>query len=338
MVAPILERIANGQGLSREEAAQVLEAILQGEIAPEAASAFLMGLRTRGETAEEIAGFADVMTRHMEAVDLGDPNAIDVCGTGGDGKSTYNVSTTAAFILAAGGVTVAKHGNRAISSKSGSADVLKVLEINVEMPPSHARRCADELGVTFFYAPLYHPAMKTIAPIRRTLGIRTIFNMLGPLLNPARVKRQVIGAFSNEAAELMANTLARRGVQKAVVLHSTDGYDEVSPFAPTDVWEVTAEGQINHFQFTPPTSKDSLHPEDALGHSPEENATIIQQVLRGERRDAAREFAVLNAAFGFWVADKARTIEEGIERANAILDSGAAWTKLQALAYLSNFV
>ncbi len=338
MVASILERIANREFLSREEAARTLEAILSGDIPPEAASAFLMGLRTRGETAEELAGFVDVMTRHMEAVELGDPDAIDVCGTGGDGQNTYNVSTTAAFILAAGGVTVAKHGNRAISSKSGSADVLKALEVNVEMPPSHARRCADELGVTFFFAPHYHPAMKVIAPIRRTLGIRTIFNILGPLLNPANVKRQVIGTFSAEAAELMANTLAQRGVKKALVVHSEDGYDEVSPFAPTRVWEVNQGGTVDQYTFTPPATNSSLKPEDAMGHSPEENAEIIRQVLQGERRDAAREFAVLNAAFGFVAAEKVASVEEGYALANTILDSGAAWTKLQAFAYLSNFV
>ncbi len=338
MFAPILEQIASQKPLSRETAANALEAILKGEVPVEAASAFLMGLRTRGETPEEIAGFVDVMSQHMEKVELGDPDAIDVCGTGGDGKNTYNVSTTAAFILAAGGVTVAKHGNKAISSKSGSADVLKALDVNIEMPPSQAKRCADELGVTFFFAPFYHPAMKVIAPIRHKLGIRTIFNMLGPLLNPAQVKRQVIGTFSHASAQLIAETLAQQGVQKAFVVHSQDGYDEVSPFAPTQVLEVEGNHIVRTFEFTPPSSGQNLNPADASGHSPQENAEIIRQVLTGERKDAAREFAVLNAGFGFAVAGKTATIEEGITLANEIVDSGVAWTKLQAFVYLSNFV
>ncbi len=338
MIAPILEKIASQQPLSRKEAAQTLERIIQGEVSPEAASAFLMGLRTRGETPEELAGLVDVMQRHMETVELADPDAIDVCGTGGDGKATFNVSTTAAFILATGGVTVAKHGNRAISSRSGSADVLQALGVNVEMSPATAQRCANELGITFFFAPFYHPAMKQLAPIRRNLGIRTVFNMLGPLLNPARVNRQVIGAFSRSAAELLAHTLAQRGVAHALVVHSEDGYDEVSPFAPTHVYRVTADGEVSHFLFEPPGDGQSLNPEDARGHSPEENARIIAEILKGERQDAARQFAVLNAAFGFYVAGKVTTLEEGIDKANAIVDSGAAWTKLQAFAHLSDFV
>ncbi len=338
MITPILEKIANHHPLSRQEAAQTLERIIEGKVAPEAASAFLMGLRTRGETPEELAGLVDVMQHHMETVELADPDAIDVCGTGGDGKATYNVSTTAAFILAAGGVTVAKHGNRAISSRSGSADVLQELGINIEMPPTTAQRCANELGITFFYAPFYHPAMKHLAPIRRNLGIRTVFNMLGPLLNPARVSRQVIGAFNLKAAELLAHTLARRGVTKALVVHSTDGYDEVSPFSPTHVFQVSSNGEVQQFLFEPPTNGHRLNSADAQGNSPQENAQIIKAVLTGERKDAARHFAVLNAAFGFFVADKVASIEEGIEKASAILESGAAWTKVQALAYLSDFV
>jgi anthranilate phosphoribosyltransferase len=215
MFQQYLEKIQAGEDLTRSEAARALEAIIEDQVSATEIGALLMGLRMKGESEDEIAGFVDAMEKYMVIVSLKDPDAIDVCGTGGDGKHTFNVSTTAAFIISAAGVTVAKHGNRSISSKSGSADVLKALGINIEMHPEQAKKCADEIGLTFFYAPLYHPAMHKVAPHRKNMGIRTVFNMIGPLLNPARVRRQLIGTFNLDSAQKLAGVLSRLNIRYA---------------------------------------------------------------------------------------------------------------------------
>ncbi|NOX38681.1 MAG: anthranilate phosphoribosyltransferase [Calditrichaeota bacterium] len=331
MIASTLEKLARGQDLSREEAAAVLEQVVQNAIPPAAAGALLMGLRTKGEHPREITGFADTMEKHMVRVTLNDPDAIDVCGTGGDGKHTFNISTAAAFVIAAGGVTVAKHGNRSVSSKAGSADVLEALGIRIDLTPEQAVRCANEMGITFFFAPLYHPAMKHIAPHRKHLGIRTVFNILGPLLNPARVRRQLIGAFDRETAQRLAEVLATRGVHRAVTVHSQDGYDEASPFASNHLFLIQPNnGGIQSLEYRAPIDGRSFQPEELQGHSARENAEKIQGVLSGKIRGAAREMVVLNAALGFFVAEKVQKIEDGLELARECIDSGAAMKTLEA--------
>ncbi len=331
MIASTLEKLARGVDLTREEAAAVLERVIQNELPPAAAGALLMGLRAKGEHPQEIAGFADTMEKHMIRVSLNDPDAIDVCGTGGDGKQTFNISTAAAFVIAAGGVTVAKHGNRSVSSKVGSADVLEALGIRIDLPPELAVRCANETGMTFFFAPLYHPAMKQIAPHRQHLGIRTIFNILGPLLNPAGVRRQLIGAFDRPTAQRLAEVLASRGIQRAVTLHSQDGYDEASPFASNTLFVVQSGNDcIQSLDYKAPTNGMRLQPEELQGHSAQENAEKILGVLTGQIRGAARQTVVLNAALGFFVAGKLHQIEDGLELAREIIDSGKAMQKLEA--------
>ncbi len=329
----ILEQLAIGQNLSAAQAAQGLDLIVSQKITPAQAGAFLMGLRQKGETVEEINGFLDVLNKHMVKVQLNDPDAIDVCGTGGDGKGTFNVSTAVAFVLAACGVTVAKHGNRSISSKAGSADVLEALGIRIQLSPEEAKRCADEIGITFFFAPLYHPAMKAIGPHRKSLAIRTVFNMLGPLLNPARVKRQLIGAFNLPTAEILARVLQARKVQMAMVVHSEDGMDEISPFAKNFIFKVdqnTSEPELIEFShFKKVNDLENVKGDNAL-----ENAKKILNIFRG-KKDAAREIVLLNAAFALIVAGKANDFKEAYGLAEEAIDSGRALAKITAFKELT---
>ena len=331
---PFLEKILLGEDLPRPEAASALELILREEASATEIGAFLMGLRMKGESVSEIAGFLDAMERHMVPVELRDPEAIDVCGTGGDGASTFNISTTVAFVAAAGGVTVAKHGNRAVSSSSGSADVLNELGVHTQLTPAQAKTCADEAGIGFFFAPVYHPAMKSVGPHRAQLGLRTIFNMLGPLLNPARVKRQLVGVFSRETAQKLAGVLLKRGAKKACTVHSEDGLDEVSVFAPTGIFQVAGEsGTVQELRFEyPKPVKGSL--KDLAVQTPREAAQMVLGVLEG-KPGPAREIVLANAAFAFLVADRVNSTDEGLELAREVIDSGAARAKLDELRELS---
>jgi len=330
----ILEKIACGQNLTRTEAREALQLIIDDAISATQAGALLMGLRQKGESVDEINGFLDVLTEHMVKVPLQDDQAIDVCGTGGDGKGTFNISTTVAFVLAAAGVTVAKHGNRSISSKAGSADLLEALGANIQLNAEQAKQCADEIKITFFFAPLYHPAMKNIAPHRKSLNMRTVFNMLGPLLNPAGVKRQLIGAFNAQAAEMMANVVLERGHDYAYVVHSSDGLDEVSPFSTTRVHEVKAkERQLNHFEFNGFQTSGELN--EILGQSAEQNAEKLKLIFKG-KKGADRDIVLLNSAFALKAAGKVNTIDQGIQLAAEVIDSGSALQKVKQFVEMSN--
>lgn len=330
----ILEKIACGQNLTRTEAREALQLIIDDAISATQAGALLMGLRQKGESVDEINGFLDVLTEHMVKVPLQDDQAIDVCGTGGDGKGTFNISTTVAFVLAAAGVTVAKHGNRSISSKAGSADLLEALGANIQLNAEQAKQCADEIKITFFFAPLYHPAMKNIAPHRKSLNMRTVFNMLGPLLNPAGVKRQLIGAFNAQAAEMMANVVLERGHDYAYVVHSSDGLDEVSPFSTTRVHEVKAkERQLYHFEFNGFQTSGELN--EILGQSAEQNAEKLKLIFKG-KKGADRDIVLLNSAFALKAAGKVNTIDQGIQLAAEVIDSGAALQKVKQFVEMSN--
>ncbi len=322
----ILEHLAEGQSLNRRQVAQALQRIIDNTVSPTQAGAFLMGLRQKGETVEEINGFLDVLEAHMVTVELNDPNAVDVCGTGGDGTGTFNVSTAVSFVLAAGGITVAKHGNRSISSKAGSADVLTALGANIRMHPNQAKRCADEIGITFFYAPLFHPVMKAIAPHRQSLAMRTVFNMLGPLLNPAKVRRQLIGTYNFKAAEILAQVLKSRKYLHGFVVHSYDGMDEISPFSQTQVYEIIAQPpHINTFTFDQFRSSGTF--DDLRGNDAQYNARKIRQIFSG-KQGGDRDAVLLNAAFGFRVAGKVKTLWEGRQLAQELTDSGLANKKL----------
>jgi anthranilate phosphoribosyltransferase len=331
-----LEKILSDQNLDRQETRQVLESILTGEITPIQAGAFLTALRFKGEDIEEILGFVDTMEAHMIRVDLEDEDAIDMCGTGGDNSTTFNVSTTAALVVAAGGVTIAKHGNRAISSHCGSADLLEALGVKINLNPLEVKKCINQTGFGFFFAPLFHPAMKTLAPVRKSLEIRTIFNILGPLLNPARVRRQLIGTFNLVTAKKVAKVLQARKYKKACTVHSNEGFDEISPFSETQVFEIGQHtNTVKEILYMPTL----LYPKSSLneiqGKSCQENVEITQNILKGSK-GIAREMTVLNAAFGFYVAEKVKTVEEGIQFSQELLDSGAVKKKLEDFIEISN--
>jgi anthranilate phosphoribosyltransferase len=336
MFKQYLEKITFGQDLSRPEAAEALESIISGELSATEIGGFLVGLRVKGETVEEISGFVDTMQKHMVRVELADPNAIDVCGTGGDGTHSFNVSTTCALVVAAGGVTVAKHGNRSVSSKSGSADLLEALGVKIDLTPEQTKKCIDEIGIGFFFAPYYHPAMKAVVPHRKNLGIRTVFNMLGPLLNPACVKRQLIGAFDIQTAEKLAGVLQSLKYAKACTVHSEDGYDELSPFSSNHLYEINENNNsVQRLTYNPEAYSDKSNGKFLEGGDSKENAVITRQVLEGVK-GPARDMTALNAGCAFYVAGKSKSIKEGITLAEDILNSGIGIKKLDAYVERSN--
>jgi anthranilate phosphoribosyltransferase len=336
MFSDYLNKIAEKESLSREEAADALQTIINDKVSGTEIGAFLMGLRIKGEATDELLGFLDTMENNMVKIEVKDKNAVDVCGTGGDSKHSFNVSTAASIIVAAGGVTVAKHGNRSVSSKSGSADVLEELGIKIDLTPSQSERCINETGIGFLFAPLYHPAMKAVVPHRKTLGIRTFFNMLGPLLNPARIKRQLIGVYNLPTAKKMASVVQEKGYNKAITLHSFDGFDEVSPFKQTHIFEVEKGKEIKEYNFNPPllqTDKDFVS-----GGNVSENAAIIMEILNNKRSGIDRRITVLNAAFGLYVGGKAQNIDEALIFAEELIDSGKAIKKLEEYKHFSNSI
>ena len=304
---PFLHRAAAGSHLSAEEAHQAMSALLEGHSNEVEIAAFLVALKMKGETAAELAGFARALRDRMIVVDAG-PDVIDTCGTGGDGSGTFNISTAAALVMAAAGARVAKHGNRSLSSQTGSADVLEALGVRMAMTPEEAARSVREIGIGFLFAPALHPAMKYAQPVRRALKMRTVFNLLGPLAKPARAQRQLIGAPSPEAAALMARALAELGVERAFIVHGHDGLDEVSTTGPTDVWDVST-GRVEKLLWTPADFGVKRATLDALqGGDAARSAAIIQSVLAGEP-GAARDIVLVNAAAGLLVADLAADLK-----------------------------
>jgi len=337
MISEYLEKISQRQNLTRREAANALQLLISDQLTATEIGALLFGLKMKGEAVEEILGFIDTMQENMVAVAIDDPDAIDVCGTGGDQKHSFNVSTTTAMVVAAGGVTVAKHGNRSVSSKAGSADVLEKLGVRIDLTPDKTRRCIGEIGLGFFFAPLYHPAMKAVAPHRRNLGLRTIFNMLGPLLNPAGVRRQLIGVFNLETAVKTAAVLKQRSFKKACVVHSDEGFDEISPFADNRVFEVDiSRPEVSDYVFKPQKRAEiSDNLSLVQGGDAEKNARITRAILSGQK-GFPREMTTLNSAFGLYVAGKVADISEGIALASELIDSGKALNKLNQFIEISN--
>jgi len=331
---PLIAKVAAGAPLSASEAENAFERILSGESTPAQTGAFLMALRVRGETVDEITGAVRAMRGKMLPVDT-DAAAIDIVGTGGDNVGTWNVSTLAAILAAACGVKVAKHGNRAASSKSGAADVLTALNVKVGLTPEHVARCIDEAGVGFMMAPTHHASMRHVGPVRTELGTRTIFNLLGPLSNPASVKRQVVGVFSPGWLEPIAETLRTLGSERVWVVHGADGLDELTTTGPTHVVELK-DGKLTRFDVSPADAGLKLSTMDDLrGGEPAVNAVALKGVLQGAR-NAYRDIAVLNAAAGLVVAGKAGTLAEGARMAEAAIDSGKAAETLARLVTISN--
>jgi len=320
-----VKRIAEAGTLTSEEAAEAFAVIMRGEGTPALIGALLLGLRSRGETAEEIAGAAQALRDAMVMVrpSAGSP-VVDTCGTGGGGVSTFNVSTAAGFVAAAAGARVAKHGNRSYTSRCGSADVLEALGVNIMLGPEEAPAALDLAGMVFLFAPNYHPAMRHAGPTRKELGVPTIMNLLGPLANPAGVRRQVIGVADPARAPLLAEALLRLGAEHALVVHGEIGMDEISPAGPTAVWEVR-DGSVTTWQLDPRDyGLEWTAVAELAGGEPEENAARIARLLEGEVDESARRAVLLNAAAGIYVAGLAATYVEAIELAEEALASRRA--------------
>jgi anthranilate phosphoribosyltransferase len=331
---PLLGKIAAGASLTREESAVAFDAMLSGEVTPAQMGGFLMGLRVRGETVEEITGAVAAMRAKMLRVEA-PREAVDVVGTGGDGSGSYNVSTLAAIIVAACGVPVAKHGNRAASSKSGAADALGALGVKIGIEPAAIERCIREAGIGFMMAPTHHAAMRHVGPVRTELGTRTIFNLLGPLSNPAGVRRQLIGVFSSAWMEPIAQVLRNLGSERVWITHGGDGLDEMTTTAPTSIVELR-DGKISSFEITPEqVGLKRGRPADLRGGDAAHNAAALVGVLEGER-NAYRDIALLNAAGGLVVGGIARELREGLDLAVAAVDSGEARRTLARLVAVSN--
>jgi anthranilate phosphoribosyltransferase len=320
--------------LTRAEAEEAFAALFEGEATPAQMGGFLMALRTRGETVDEYAAAATVMRAKCHKV-LAPEGAMDIVGTGGDGKGTLNISTATAFVTAGAGAVVAKHGNRNLSSKSGAADALTEMGLNVMIGPEVVERCLAEAGIGFMMAPMHHPAMRHVGPVRIELGTRTIFNILGPLTNPAGVKRQLTGAFSDTLLRPMAETLLALGSVKAWLVHGGDGTDELSIAAPSKV-AALEQGAIREFELHPEDAGLPVHPFEAiLGGTPAENGAAFRRLLEGEF-GAYRDAVLLNSAAALVVADKAANLAEGVEMARESIDSGRAMEKVEALVALTN--
>ncbi|PIT04649.1 anthranilate phosphoribosyltransferase [Bradyrhizobium nitroreducens] len=330
----IIGKVATGASLSRDEAASAFDAMMSGEATPSQMGGLLMALRVRGETVDEITGAVAAMRSKMLTVDA-PADAVDIVGTGGDGSGSVNVSTCASFIVAGAGVPVAKHGNRALSSRSGAADVLASLGVKIDLKPEQVGRCVRECGIGFMFAPAHHPAMKNVGPTRVELATRTIFNLLGPLSNPAGVKRQMVGVFSRQWVQPLAQVLKNLGSESAWVVHGSDGLDEITLTGPTFV-SALRNGEIRNFEVTPEDAGlPRCEPGALKGGDADANAIALQSVLMG-KPSPYRDVALMNAAAALVVAGRAKDLKEGVAIGAKSLDSGAANTRLKHLIAVSN--
>ena len=323
MIRETLRKAAAGEPLSVGEAERALEEIMEGTVDPAVTAALLTALRVRGESVGEIVGFARAMRRFAERVEA-PAGVVDTCGTGGDAKGTINISTAAAFVARGAGVVIAKHGNRAATSQSGSADVLEALGAEIGLGPEEVSRCIEEVGIGFMFARTHHPAMRHVAPVRAELPFRTVFNLLGPLTNPAGARRQLVGVFHRDYVHPVAEALRELGAEKALVVHGADGLDEITVTGPTLVAEVS-NGSVTEYELSPEQFGLLRHtPDGLLGGDAHLNARVLRDVLSGEERGAACDVILLNAGAGIYVSEIAKTIEEGIRLAEESISSGAA--------------
>lgn len=333
MIRKALKKVTEGKDLPESEMEKVMSQIMNGEAEPALLGAFLTGLRMKGESVQEIAGAAKVMREKAEKVSVSVDKVLDTCGTGGDGADTFNISTVSAFVAAGAGVTVAKHGNKAVSSRSGSADVLAKLGVNIQANKATVEKCIKELGIGFLFAPLLHPAMKNAVAVRKALGIRTIFNVLGPLTNPAGARYQVIGVYDPRWLIPFAEVLRGLGSKRAFIVHGHDGLDEIALTSKTHVAELN-NGQISTYDIEPERfGLEKCHLEDLKGGDPETNAQLILRLLDGEK-GPKRNVVLLNAAAGI-AAVKGISLEEGFKEAEKSIDSGSAKKKLESLIKMS---
>lgn len=330
----ILQQLLDGESLTRERAAQLMAGWLADEIPPVLSGAILAALQVKGVAAAELAGMAEILQEQSVQMGAIHPEAIDTCGTGGDGASTFNISTAVAFVAAAAGVPVAKHGNRSASSKVGSADVLEFLGLNLQAAPQQVAAAIAATGITFLFAPGWHPALKGVAPLRRALKVRTVFNLIGPLVNPLRPGAQVLGVYAPELVETMAGALAQLGAKRAIVLHGREKLDEAGLGAPTDL-AIVSGGEVRRGLIDPQSLGITATPLAALrGGDVAENAAILKNVLQGNGTRAQQDAVALNSSLALQVAEVVPlgAHAEGLTHARAILASGKAWDKLEALA------
>ena len=329
MIRESIAAVVSGQSLPMEEASSVMREIMEGEATPAQLGAFLTALALKGETTQEITGMARVMREMALRVEV-DGELVDTVGTGGDGKNTFNISTATAFIAAGAGLKVAKHGNRAASGSCGSADVLEALGVQIELSPVAVAQCINEVGVGFMFAPAFHPAMRHAGPVRREIGIRTVFNILGPLTNPAGAQTQLLGVAFPELGGIMAEVLGLLGSHHAMIVHGAGGLDEISLSGDTSVWEVR-RGQVEEWTIRVEDTGLPETPIEAIrGGSKEENAATMLRLFQGEQ-GAVRDMVLLNSAGVLMVGDKAETIRQGVEMSAGIIDSGAALAKLDQM-------
>ena len=347
MITEALHQIANHRrSLSRDEARELMSAILNGQATDAQIAALLVALHMKGETVEEIVGFAEAIRAAASPLHLQRDSALDVsgtgrdalidtCGTGGDASGTFNISTATALTVAGAGVRVAKHGNRSVTSKCGSADVMEALGININLPPARVAACLEEVGIAFLFAPVMHSAMKYVQPARRELRLRTVFNLLGPLTNPAQASAQVVGVYSAELVEKVAEALSMLGLTRALVVHGSDGLDEITVTGPTRIAEVR-NGSVRTYEVSPEQFGFARSPMDSLmGGDAAENAAIIRSILAGEK-SPRRDVVLLNAAAALVAAARADSIAEALPLANKSIDSGAAVNKLDSLITFTN--
>jgi len=330
-----IEKLVNRISLSEAETVDVMNQIMTGEVSPLQVAAFLTALRMKGENVDEITGAARVMREKAHRVNVGQKTVLDTCGTGGDQKGTFNISTTTAFVLSGAGVNVAKHGNRSVSSQSGSADVLGALGVKVDAPKERVEQCIANIGIGFLFAPLLHEAMKYAVQPRRDIGIRTIFNVLGPLTNPAMATHQLIGIYSGEMVGMIAQVLRNLGSSRAMVVHGLEGLDEISLCGPTKVAELR-NGEVKEYTIEPEQfSFERCRLEELHGGNPQESAVIVRSILDG-KKGPPRDVVLLNSGAALYVSGSAETIAGGIKLAADSIDSGKARRKLAQLVELSN--
>ncbi|MXX57007.1 MAG: anthranilate phosphoribosyltransferase [Gemmatimonadetes bacterium] len=331
-LVPLLAKVVEGEDLTATEAARAFGHIVSGLESPVRTGGLLAALQTKGLAPSEVAGGVEALRGAMIPVESRDPGAlVDTCGTGGGSVSTFNISTASALVVAAAGVPVAKHGNRSFTSKCGSADVLEALGVAVDLTPEGMSRVLDEAGIVFMFAPLLHPAMRHVVPVRRDLGITTIMNLLGPLTNPARARRQVVGVADPAFIDLVVRALMELGHDRALVVYGEPGLDELSPCGPTRVAELR-DGRVSGYEVTPEElGLDPVAPEALAGGEPEQNAAVVRAVLAGDQRGAARTAVLINAAAAFQVAGRTDSLADGVAAAAESIDSGAAAAALDRL-------
>lgn len=335
MIRESIIKLSQKQDLTYGEAEEVMDEIMSGKATPVQMSAYLTALALKGETIDEITASAAGMRAHCIKL-LHDMDVLEIVGTGGDGSNSFNISTTASLVIAAGGVPVAKHGNRAASSKSGAADVLEALGVKITIPPEKSQELLGKIGICFLFAQNYHIAMKYVAPIRKELGIRTVFNILGPLSNPAGANMELMGVYDEALVEPLAQVMANLGVTRGMVVFGQDSLDEISMSAPTSVCEIK-DGKFTSYVLTPEQfGYERCTKEELQGGTPQENAEITKAILEGKETGAKRHAVCLNAGAALYIAGKAASIEAGVKMAEQLIDSGAALKKLEEFIEKSN--